>query len=395
MAHKYDAMEAPQNIDRIISLLKKHDKDTITVEEQLELDTWINSHEDNRKLFAEINDAASRQQALQLIHHFSQTEKLNKILRTKQHQNSTVHFKAMWYRVAASILVVLSVSIGIYWYQRPDDEEQPAQQLTSQYGEDALPGSNRATLTLADGSTIVLSEEQEGIVIQADELLYMDGTSLVQNTVEYATLATPNGGQYQVTLPDGSKVWLNAASSLKYPTTFTGSERLVELTGEAYFEIAPNAKQPFHVKVGNYTVEVLGTHFNVNAYGDSHDLATTLLEGAVRIVGADHTTTKTLKPGEQLLFDGNQAMINQVNPSDFTAWKDGVIILRSYNIQTVIKQLERWYDVEFTGSSALPVTGSLSGELPKDIRLSEFLQALEKHTHVTFTIEGRRVMIKE
>lgn len=260
--------------------------------------------------------------------------------------------------------------------------------------QDVLPGGNRAMLILSDGKEILLSDKKEGIDASGEKLAYSDGEAIANRpeSVSHATLTTPRGGQYRITLPDGSKVWLNSESSLHYPTEFLGKERKVELKGEAYFEVAKRSNQPFIVKSGSNSIEVLGTKFNLDAYGDVHDLSATLVEGAVR-VWSGNAHIVTLKPAEQAVVDGTVISINPVNPVTFTAWKDGLIILNNYDLQTVIKHLERWYDVEFVGASGIKANRTLSGELPNDIPLSEVLRALEIHTDATFRIEGRRVMV--
>lgn len=300
-------------------------------------------------------------------------------------------------KVAATVLLAaclgyLSYRMGLFSALFQNDTSTIAQVDIS--GQDVLPGGNRAILIFSDGKEILLSDKKEGIDASGEKLAYSDGDAIAtgHESVSHATLTTPRGGQYRIILPDGSKVWLNSESSLHYPTSFVDKERKVELTGEAYFEVAKRSNQPFIVKSGANSIEVLGTKFNLDAYGDVHDLSATLLEGSVR-VRSGNAYTVTLKPAEQATVDGAAITINPVNPVTFTVWKDGLIILNNYDLQTVIKHLERWYDVEFVGASGIKANRTLSGELPNDIPLSEVLQALEMHTDATFRIEGRRVMV--
>lgn len=395
MAHKCDTMEAPENIDRIISLLKKYDDDSITIEEQMELDTWINSHEDNRKLFEEINDTASRQQALQLIHHFSQAEKLNNILRTKQHQNNTVHFKAMWYRMAASILLALSIGIGIYFYTSHDRTEPEIATM-----QDALPGGNMATITLPDGQTIALSQAKEGIVMSEGILTYNDGTSLIDiasniadEIPEYLTLSTPNGGQYRVTLPDGSKVWLNAASSLRYPSKFTGNDRIVELSGEGYFEVAQNKERPFIVKTGGQSVKVLGTEFNINAYDNESVVTTTLINGSISVMHQQSGRTEILRPGQQASLSDHSFIISNVDVESFIAWKNGDFLFDATELDHVLRQLERWYNIE-VDYDHVP-DRKLHGIISRNRNLSEVLYMIERTSGLKFHLKERRLSLSE
>lgn len=232
-------------------------------------------------------------------------------------------------KVAATVLLAaclgyLSYRMGIFSALFQNDTSTIAQ--VDKSGQDVLPGGNRAMLILSDGKEILLSDKKEGIDASGEKLAYSDGEAIANRpeNVSHATLTTPRGGQYRITLPDGSKVWLNSESSLHYPTTFMGKERKVELIGEAYFEVAKRNNQPFIVKSGSNSIEVLGTKFNLDAYGDVHDLSATLVEGAVRIRSGNPAQAVTLKPAEQAVVDGTAITINPVNPVTFTAWKDGL-----------------------------------------------------------------------
>lgn len=302
---------------------------------------------------------------------------------------------------AAAILMLFSV--GIYWFSTRYDATT---HLVSRYGGDVQPGTNRATLAFANGRSIDLSEAQQGIIV-GEEITYLDGSEISgygrtdhPPSVTDQQLTTPKGGTYSVTLSDGTKVWLNAASTLKYPAQFSGEERIVTLEGEAYFEVKPMYKSssniPFKVISNGQTVEVLGTAFSISAYPDEEEIKTTLVEGSVRLRPNAGGSIVSLVPGEQGILAAGSIAKHDVNISTHTAWKDGLIVLKDASVSTVIKQIERWYDVEFVGAAGLDVSGALalSGELPRDIRLSEVLQALEMYVDATFKIEGRRVFVK-
>ncbi|WP_293313164.1 FecR family protein [Pedobacter sp. UBA5917] len=272
---------------------------------------------------------------------------------------------------------------------------------------DVLPGSDKAILTLADGSKVVLDEhtstdisDKDGLKISRTEdgrLVYtiVDQSDLkTQSIVSFNTIQTPKGGQYQVILPDGTKVWLNAASSLKYPEVFTGNERRVELTGEAYFEVAKNKAKPFHVKNHNQDVEVLGTHFNINSYMDDHTIKTTLLEGSVKV--SNGQSVKVLKPGEQSIAgsDGNGIirLSADVDTDDETAWKNGLFQFNNANLKSILNQLERWYDINIDYSSV--PDKKYNGMVPRKAKLSEVLKMLEKTGNIRFEIaEGRNLKV--
>lgn len=322
---------------------------------------------------------------------------------------SKIYRVRMVLRYVAAILVFVAVGISIYQYTSDD---KPSQQLSSKYGDDVLPGTNRATLALADGSIIELSESQDGIIINDDEVIYEDGASLAvisnegqREEILQLVLTTPKGGQYQVTLPDGSKVWLNAASTLTYPSRFSDSARVVSLDGEAYFDISERLsvvdnrslrekeKIPFLVKTINQTVEVLGTQFNISAYVDEEETKTTLVEGSVRVVPTTgRQSPVTIRPGDQSTVRGAQLDIQQVDANEYTAWKDGLFILNNADFIKAIRQLERWYDVEFVGDVAS--NAKVSAILPRTVNLSDVLNAMAENTNMKFTITGRRIMVQ-
>jgi ferric-dicitrate binding protein FerR (iron transport regulator) len=208
----------------------------------------------------------------------------------------------------------------------------------------------------------------------------------------YNTISTPKGGQYQVTLSDGSKVWLNAASSLRFPATFSGKERKVELTGEGYFEVAHNKKMPFHVTVNDLDVEVLGTHFNINAYADESAIKTTLLEGSVKVVKGNET--KIIEPGEQASVTTSEDEINvkqQVDLEQVVAWKNGIFQFERADIESVMRQISRWYDIDVDYHGR--VSEHFGGTISRDVNISDVLKMLEMTGGVNFKIDGKKVIV--
>jgi len=271
---------------------------------------------------------------------------------------------------------------------------------------DVLPGSDKAILTLANGKKVVLDantainiSNTNGISISKTEdgkLVYtvLNRESFDKSSVSFNTIETPNGGQYQVVLPDGTKVWLNAASSLRYPEVFVGNERSVQLTGEAYFEVAKNKMKPFHVKSKNQDVEVLGTHFNINSYMDDKTIKTTLLEGSIKI--SNQKFNKILTPGEQAIAGiAENAFIhvsNDVDLDDQVAWKNGLFRFNDSELRDVLIQLERWYDVKIDYSS-LP-NKRYNGMVPRKSKLSQVLAMLEKTGNIKFQLtDGKRLKV--
>lgn len=303
------------------------------------------------------------------------------------------------WKVAAMLILVTSV--GAYFYFDKMSERQIATTNTARKSKnDIAPGGNKAILTLSDGSAIVLDSASKGTLAQqgSTKILKLDDGKLSyeatagSSEVLYNTISTPRGGQYQLELPDGSKVWLNAASSLRFPTAFSGNERNVELTGEGYFEIAKNANKPFHVMVNDMTVEVLGTHFNVNAYDDEETVKTTLLEGLVKINAA--TASNELKPGQQAQVDKKKNIkVVNADVDEAVAWKNGFFTFSNADLPTVLRQLSRWYDVQITYEGAIPQR-QFKGEMQRDLNLSEVLKILETN-NVHFKIVDKRLMVTQ
>ncbi len=301
--------------------------------------------------------------------------------------------------IAASVIGLLLVSvfllsdkIGKRGIAKTEIDQQ-------RFKNDVLPGGNKATLTLADGSTIVLDDAQNGTlaqqgnskIIKLDGKLSYDPTNKNSREIVYNTISTPKGGQYQLELPDGSQVWLNATSSIHFPTSFIGTERRIEVTGEAYFEITRNPNMPFIVSVNNAEIQVLGTHFNVNAYSDEDNVKTTLLEGSVKFVNDGNTNI--LKPGQQaqLTKERTTKVVSNVDVDEVVAWKNGMFDFDNANIETVMRQLSRWYDVEieYKGKN----DDLFIAEMRRNINLSDALKALELTGKVKFDIQGKKIIV--
>ncbi|NQX37675.1 FecR protein [Pedobacter steynii] len=306
--------------------------------------------------------------------------------------------------VAAAILVLLSVAMLFYTKKEKLTEKKlPALGLN-----DVLPGGNKATLTLADGRMINLDSagtgaiaSQSGITIEKTtdgQLIYnvAGGVALSDNettrTLGHNTISTPKGGQYRVNLPDGSTVWLNAASSLRYPVLFAADERSVELTGEAYFEIAKDKNKPFLVHSKQQIVEVLGTHFNISSYPDEESTLTTLLEGSVKVVNTIHKNMLILKPGQQSQVNAETTMATKVDTEESIAWKNGLFVFNEESIPSVMRKISRWYDLEVVYEGNVN-DKDLKGTVPRFKNLSEVLETLELTGLVHFKIEGRRITV--
>lgn len=301
---------------------------------------------------------------------------------------------------AAAVLLIISTFL---LFNKFKEHGLTVQELTAET--DIHAGKNMATLTLANGKVITLSKAKTGVVINSSVLKYndgsivghdagpdhdtetsMDGTG--QNSPEeLLTASTLKGGTYRITLPDGTEIWMNAASTLKFPVRFSGSERRVILDGEAYFEVFKDHKHPFIVEAADQRVQVLGTHFNINAYQDEPDLKTTLLEGSVKTSGI------TLKPGEQAVEQQGRVKVSNVNTSIATAWKNGEFRFNNERLESIMRNISRWYNVDITYKIPALKNELFSGAISRYGNVSEVLQMLELTGTVHFRIEGRRITI--
>lgn len=324
------------------------------------------------------------------------SELLSSIARQKRRQ---IRIRT-WYAAAAVILLILSS--GLYFNNLKKKTTVIAKTESPRFKNDVLPGDNRAILTLDDGSQINLDDAQNGVLASENntdirktgsgQLEYSAGNKLIE-TVKYNTLSTPMGGQYQLSLPDGSRVWLNSGSSIRFPTAFIGKERIIELKGEAFFDIRENKKMPFIVKTNmSMDIRVLGTQFNVMAYDDEKSINTTLLEGSVQLL--KESGTAFLEPGQAAILNKGTGKIKveTADVDEAVAWKNGYFIFSNENIESIMRKVSRWYNVE------VDYQGNLSnkdfvGTISRDKNISEILKMLELTGAIHFRIEGRRITV--
>lgn len=296
---------------------------------------------------------------------------------------------------AAAILLTAIISLW-YLYSHPgSDDPSGLTQVTH-----IVPGGNRATLTLTNGSTINLSEAHEGIIIADDRISYKDHAQdivqLDKSAIYDLVLSTPKGGTYQVTLPDGTKVWLNAASTLKYPSRFEGAERVVTFSGEGYFEVARDIHKPFRVISEDQQVVVLGTEFNICAYPDEDTKKTTLVEGKVKVLytnSADDAHAVELAPSEQSLLKNEQLTKQWVDVTGEISWREGVFAFRKESLESIMRKISRWYnvDVDLQGDVA---QRTFTGTVSKYENISGILETLELTNVLHFEIKGNRLIVR-
>ncbi len=339
------------------------------------------------KVWSKITDANSKE---------TQNDAQIRKLEETTSASRTHLLKTGWYRYAAAAVLLFVLAGSAYWFIGHPSTHQSAQ--VKQYKNDVAPGHNGAVLTLSNGQKIILDNTGNGLVTSDEkvQVIKKDGEISYQGKAAelvYNTIATDKGRQWMVTLPDGSKVWLNAASSIRYPLSFTGNERMVEITGEAYFEVAHNAKKPFVVKTTSQEITVLGTHFNINAYDDEASSKTTLLEGSVKITGG--SASVIIKPGEQAsrVNGGTSIKVLPADVEAVIAWKNGIFELSNADVASIMRQISRWYDIEviYKGN---PPRGTISGEVPRNLNLSEVLKVLAL-SGVQCEIEGRKLTVSD
>lgn len=305
----------------------------------------------------------------------------------------------IWPKIAAVASIVLVLLAGGYFFLH---QSKPSEQLHIALN-DVAPGGDKAILTLSDGRSIVLDSTHNGQLAkqsgsdiskpQSGMLVYSasNATNIAPQTIQYNILSTPRGGQYKLLLPDGTMVWLNAASSIKYPTAFTGRERTVAITGEAYFEVIHNGAKPFKVTVMGQTIEDLGTKFDINAYGDEPVVKTTLLQGSVSVTKGGQQVV--LKPGQQAIVSNNSGDINvmEVSTGDETAWINGFVSLNKVGVKELMNQLSRWYNVNVQYSGAIP-DKKYGGLINRNTNLSDVLFAL-KASGINTRLEGNKIIV--
>lgn len=376
-------MQYQNPTERIYFLAEKWRNGSISKAEQSEFNHWYNNLENSLELETEESKEAMERRLYESI--------------TKK-GNISPQRSYRWPRVvaAASIAILLGIS-GLYLVTK-----NPKARVSETVSNDIAPGGNNATLTLADGRKITLSDAKNGNLAQLPDVSVVktsDGNISYQKTpskelsppsMGYNVVNTPLGGQYHLTLSDGTNAWLNAGSSIKYPTSFSGLERKVEITGEVYFEVAHNAAKPFRVVSSGQVVEVLGTHFNINAYSDEKNIRTTLIEGSVRISGANQS--KTIKPGQEAELSSKGISIVRVDTEESVAWKNGYFRFNDEHIESIMRKLSRWYDIEVSFQGPMSPEG-FNGKISRYKNISQALKMLEQTGAVHFEIKGRRVSV--
>ncbi|MBX2925062.1 MAG: FecR family protein [Chitinophagaceae bacterium] len=377
--------------DHIKALIQKYLDGTASQQEKDTLNEWYRSYPaDEIIVFTESTEHRTS------LHIKQRLDKLIKKETSVSVNNSKKYIG--W----AAAFVGVSLILSIYYlfpFNAQNSKQQPASLVKN--AEEIIPGSNKATLTLSDGTIITLDSANIGLLgeqgntkivkLAGGKLLYQAGEGTAELAQLFNTISTPRGGQYMIDLPDGTKVWLNASSSIRFPAVFKDSAREVSITGEAYFEVVHKSDQPFIVSVNHNKIVVLGTQFNVMAYANEASVNTTLLEGALLVQGS--RSSQRLRPGNQVKLNaaGDMLLIEHANTEEAIAWKNGRFLFTGADMQSIMRQVERWYDVDvkFEGEVQL----HFSGQLTRYASVWELLRKLELTNEVHFRIENRLITV--
>jgi len=397
-------LDNPNN--RLKDLIEKYIANTCTRKELEQLLLMIENETDTEAITQTLKDHWERSEQKNALRESELDVKFALLMQDARHEAPVISMlsakkeRRKNIRYAAAAIIICMLSVSLYFLFKP----QPARQISKTENikspaNDVAPGGNKAILTLANGRSIILDSAANGtLTTQGNSKILKLNGMLSYNTLKnkssevlYNTISTPRGGQYELMLSDGSKVWLNAASSLRFSASFVGKERKVELLGEAYFEVAKNAAMPFKVKVHGMEVEVLGTHFNINSYDNESMIRTTLLEGSVKI--NKNNSSSLLKPGQQAQMNkaGEIKIINNVDVEEAIAWKEGKFQFDKADIHDIMRQLARWYDVdvEYKGT----VSSHFGGTISRDVNLSQVLNMLHLTGEVNFQIQDKKVLV--
>ena len=386
---------------RISYLLKVYSDGKATIEEEQELFKRVAKGKE-KSVKKHIEELVSSYNSNEVVPKVDWEQLYQNIIEEKNNQNfQSVLRKMIWPRWAAAAAVLLILGTGYYFLTATHKDQKNLSGTEQPKMIDiAPPNTVNAVLTLSNGQKIILDSTGNGMLAKqgsVNVIKLANGEIAYRGTsteIQYNTLSNPRGSKViNLVLADGSRVWLNTASSLRYPTAFTGHERKVEITGEAYLEVAHNPAMPFIVSKGSTSIKVLGTHFNVNAYDDESSLNVTLLEGSVSVTVMGSQQPKVIEPGEQAQVNknGNIEVSNSVDLNEVMAWKNGVFSFKGADIESIMREVSRWYDVDVVFEK--PVEEKFYAEVSRNTSVSTLLQMLEATRAVHFKIEGKTISV--
>lgn len=384
-------MNLMANQEHLNALIKQFTEGTISKEDYVELMAHFNSDKGTDEVFLAM-DRVWASEHIDDVHSPEEMDMLFRKLTGDKGFKTTRKFK-MWPKIAAAASVVIALSAGLWFFTG----ERMINTQSKKVGKnDISPGRNTAILILSDGKQINLSDTKTGVMIDAAKLSYNDGTEIKEVVKEDAmlTITTPPGGTYHVRLPDGTNVWLNALSTLKFSFAFAKlKQRKVDLSGEAYFEVEKDPAHPFIVRSAKQEVAVLGTHFNISSYADEHSIKTTLLEGSVEVSMLNSAVSSQLKPGMQSIFTPSGIKLQKLeDPEEAIAWKSGYFTFNREPLDQVMRKVSRWYNVKVIYNDESIMNIPFSGTITRFAQASELLKMLELTGKVGFKINGETII---
>lgn len=383
--------------DQVYELISGKLDDRLSPMEETELSDWLAEDVKHEKIYAEIKKIRDQ---VKLLHRDFTPDTENVLKRVKRGRGRQIGFR-YWWKYAALFILPLGVALVLWQGMKNETVE-----VHRQFSAVSRPGGERAILKLYDGKTIMLDSTMKSSLIahEANVRIEMDSNHLLRyssydsigitDANKNNELIIPKGGEYQVVLADGTKVWLNSASRLIYPQSFMGKERRVVLSGEAFFDVAHDAERPFIVETSRMNVKVLGTRFNVNDYDDNEEVSTTLVNGSVEIVSGGQQAFR-LVPGEQAYGKENELEKREVNVRLYTSWIDGKFLFNNTELEEIAKQISRWYDVEIFFSSENVKKVRFTGAIVKFKPLDDLVRMIESTSQVRFSVKGKTIVISE
>ncbi len=415
-----DPSELISGQERAAELIAKHLRGELSGTEKEELETWISAAGWHKTWFEQCTNPAYLDQLMGDYHKAAALEadlraEIWRRMDNPSEQDApaiptiqrSLSLRKAWFRVAAAVIIIIAGTGMWIRYSR----SVPGPAIAAKQSQPIPPGRQGAILTLADGKQLTLDSLRNGVIARQNgsqatvvdgQLSYHPITTAVE-TITYNTITTPRGRQYQLVLPDGTKVWLNAASQITFPTAFNGAERKVSISGEAYFEVARNAEKPFKISAGGIDVDVLGTSLNITAYNDENAIKATLVEGSIKVSSAISSQDSKahpgliLKPGQQAVMSDHLQLNEKADIEQVIAWKNGLFDFDSTgigtDIVTVMRQLSRWYDIDVRYEGKVPNI-KVSGKMDKGLNLDEIFEFLTK-MHVKYKLSGRTVIVSD
>ncbi len=380
--------------NQLEQLLQTYLEGNASPEQVAMIDQWYNIKENMEQV--SVADKESIKQQL--------FEKIQSALAIESALTLVPFYKRRFFRLSAAAAVIAAIIGSYLMFFSRTNKQQEIVKVPEQSKDVKAPETNRAMITLADGRTVYLDSATNGqLAVQGNiklvklangQIAYQTASGEIIKELQYNTLNNPRGSKIiNMTLADGSRVWLNTGSSVTFPVAFIGNERKISITGEAYLEVAHNPLLPFIVRKGETSVQVLGTKFNVNAYDDEDDIRVTLLEGSVKI--SNDQSSLTIKPNQQAVVSGNQMLLNKnVNVEEVMAWKNGLFQFEGANIESIMRQISRWYDVEVVYE--MNAKGlHFSGDISREVEASKVFKMLQATEALHFRIEGRKVFVEK